>query len=69
MNPAIIPSLPPALQVSGLTAIGGMVLAGGGFTPQTPAQWLAALAMTASAVNIGGRKTWIYRQDVCNDRE
>lgn len=47
--------------VSGLTAIGGMVLAGGGLLPQTGAQWLAALAMTASAINIGGGFTITQR--------
>ncbi|EFN59205.1 hypothetical protein CHLNCDRAFT_138139 [Chlorella variabilis] len=40
--------------ISGLTAVGGMVLAGGGLVPNTPAQTLAAGAMLASAVNIGG---------------
>ena len=54
--PPYPPNPPPLPQVSGLTAIGGMVLAGGGFIPQTPAQWLAATAMSASAVNIGGEE-------------
>lgn len=40
--------------ISGLTAVGGMVLAGGGLLPHTTAQTLAAGAMLASAVNIGG---------------
>ncbi|GAX81839.1 hypothetical protein CEUSTIGMA_g9267.t1 [Chlamydomonas eustigma] len=47
--------------VSGLTAIGGMVLAGGGLVPETPSQWLAATAMTASAINIGGGFTITQR--------
>jgi NAD(P) transhydrogenase len=40
--------------VSGMTALGGMVLMGGGFTPQTPAQWLAVGAVGLSAINIAG---------------
>ena len=40
--------------ISGLTAVGGMVLAGGGLVPGNTAQTLAAGAMLASAVNIGG---------------
>jgi len=55
--------VPPALHsplmsvtnaISGLTAVGGMALAGGGLVPQTAPQWLAATAVAASAVNIGG---------------
>lgn len=42
-------ALPP-----GLTAVGGMVLAGGGWLPGNAAQALAALAVLVSAVNIGG---------------
>ena len=34
--------------------MGGMVLAGGGLVPGNTAQGLAAAAMVASAVNIGG---------------
>ena len=40
--------------ISGLTAVGGMVLAGGGLVPGNTAQTLAGAAMVASAVNIGG---------------
>ena len=40
--------------ISGLTAVGGMVLAGGGFVPGSVAQGLAGLAVLVSAVNIGG---------------
>jgi H+-translocating NAD(P) transhydrogenase len=47
--------------ISGLTAVGGMVLAGGGLVPQTPAQWLAATAVLCSAVNIGGGFTVTQR--------
>ncbi|KAG1662420.1 hypothetical protein FOA52_012353 [Chlamydomonas sp. UWO 241] len=47
--------------ISGLTAVGGMVLAGGGFVPHTPTQVLAATAMAASAVNIGGGFTITQR--------
>ena len=41
---------PPA----GLTAVGGMVLAGGGVLPASLAQALAGAAVLVSAVNIGG---------------
>ena len=47
--------------VSGLTAVGGMVLAGGGVVPHTPAQALAALAIGTSAINIGGGFTITQR--------
>ncbi|KAI3433374.1 hypothetical protein D9Q98_003191 [Chlorella vulgaris] len=47
--------------ISGLTAVGGMVLAGGGLLPHTTAQTLAAGAMLASAVNIGGGFTITQR--------
>lgn len=40
--------------ISGLTAVGGMVLAGGGILPSNTAQALAGTAVAASAVNIGG---------------
>ena len=40
--------------ISGLTAVGGMVLAGGGIIPGTTAQALAGAAVLTSAVNIGG---------------
>jgi NAD(P) transhydrogenase len=47
--------------ISGLTAVGGMVLAGGGVVPGNAAQGLAALAVVASAVNIGGGFTITQR--------
>lgn len=47
--------------ISGLTAVGGMVLAGGGLLPSTPAQILAGTAVAASAVNIGGGFTITQR--------
>jgi NAD(P) transhydrogenase len=47
--------------ISGLTAVGGMVLAGGGLVPHTAPQWLAAAAVAASAVNIGGGFTVTQR--------
>eukprot|EP00775_Hariotina_reticulata_P007046 gene7046-7260_t len=47
--------------ISGLTAVGGMVLAGGGVVPGNTAQGLAALAVVASAVNIGGGFTITQR--------
>lgn len=47
--------------ISGLTAVGGIVLAGGGLIPGNAAQGLAALAVLASAVNIGGGFTITQR--------
>lgn len=40
--------------ISGMTAVGGMVLLGGGLVPETPAQYLGAAALLVSAVNIVG---------------
>lgn len=40
--------------ISGMTAVGGMVLLGGGLLPETPGQILGALAVLVSAVNIVG---------------
>ncbi|CAN8063120.1 unnamed protein product [Agarophyton chilense] len=40
--------------ISGLTAVGGLMCMGGGFLPDTTAAALAASAVFASAVNIGG---------------
>ncbi len=40
--------------ISGLTAVGGLVLAGGGLVPTGAAHALAGAAVAASAVNIGG---------------
>lgn len=47
--------------VSGLTAVGGIVLAGGNVVPTNAPQGLAALAILASAVNIGGGFTITQR--------
>lgn len=47
--------------ISGLTAVGGMVLAGGGVIPSTAGQVLAGTAVAASAVNIGGGFTITQR--------
>ncbi|KAG2488659.1 hypothetical protein HYH03_012821 [Edaphochlamys debaryana] len=62
----VVPALHSPLMsvtnaVSGLTAVGGMVLAGGGLIPDTPARGLAALAVGASAINIGGGFTITQR--------
>lgn len=42
--------------VSGITAVGGMLLMGGGLVPHTPVQYLAAGAAFASCVNIAGKQ-------------
>ena len=47
--------------VSGMTAVGGMALCGGGYFPETPAQALAASAVLVSALNIGGGFTMTKR--------
>jgi hypothetical protein len=47
--------------VSGLTAVGGMLLLGGGVLPTTVAQSLATAAVLTSAVNIGGGFTITQR--------
>lgn len=62
----VVPALHSPLMsvtnaVSGLTAVGGMVLAGGGLLPSTTGQALAATAVVASAVNIGGGFTITQR--------
>lgn len=62
----VVPALHSPLMsvtnaVSGLTAVGGMVLAGGGLIPSTPGQALAATAVAASAINIGGGFTITQR--------
>ncbi len=51
----------PRLCPAGLTAVGGIVLAGGGYLPSTTAQGLAALAVLTSAINIGGGFTITQR--------
>jgi NAD(P) transhydrogenase len=40
--------------ISGITAVGGLLLLGGGFFPHSFAQLLAATAVFASAINITG---------------
>ncbi len=50
-----------SLALSGLTAVGGILLAGGGLIPGSVAQGLAALAVFASAINIGGGFTITQR--------
>lgn len=40
---------------AGLTAVGGLSLMGGGYTPTTTAQTLALLAAFISSVNIAGK--------------
>lgn len=40
--------------ISGITAVGGLLLMGGGMVPQTLPQALGAAALTLSAVNIAG---------------
>lgn len=40
--------------ISGMTAVGGMVLLGGGILPETPGQILGAAALLVSSVNIVG---------------
>lgn len=40
--------------ISGITAVGGLLLMGGGYTPTTVAQWLAATAAFISSINITG---------------
>ncbi len=40
--------------ISGITAVGGLLLMGGGLFPASAPQSMAALATLVSAVNIGG---------------
>jgi len=40
--------------VSGFTAVGGLAIMGGGLVPSTSAQWLGALSVLVSTVNITG---------------
>ena len=53
-EPAPDPSPKLQCNLAGLTAVGGMVLAGGGIIPGTTAEALAGAAVLTSAVNIGG---------------
>eukprot|EP00798_Chlamydomonas_sp_ICE-L_P032292 gene32292-16858_t len=47
--------------ISGLTAVGGLVMLGGGLLPSTTSQGLAALAVLVSSINIGGGFTITQR--------
>lgn len=47
--------------ISGLTAVGGMLLMGGGLMPDSVAHTLATAAVLTSAVNIGGGFTITQR--------
>lgn len=40
--------------ISGITAVGGLLILGGGYLPQTFAQVLASIAVLISSVNIAG---------------
>lgn len=40
--------------ISGMTIVGGMLQLGGGIVPHTIPQWLAAAAVSLSAVNLAG---------------
>lgn len=40
--------------ISGITAVGGMLLMGGGYYPTNTIETLAALAAFISSINIGG---------------
>jgi H+-translocating NAD(P) transhydrogenase len=40
--------------ISGMVAVGGMFVMGGGYMPQTTPQWLAALSVALANVNIFG---------------
>jgi len=40
--------------ISGLTVVGGVLMMGGGYLPETLPQWLAASAALISMVNVGG---------------
>ncbi|CAJ1438054.1 unnamed protein product [Effrenium voratum] len=40
--------------ISGLTVVGGILLMGGGYMPETLPQWLAAVAALVSMINVGG---------------
>lgn len=40
--------------ISGMVAVGGMFVMGGGYMPQTAPQWLAAISVVLANVNIFG---------------
>ncbi|XP_072935916.1 NAD(P) transhydrogenase, mitochondrial [Epargyreus clarus] len=55
----VVPALHSPLMsvtnaVSGITAVGGLLLMGGGYVPETPVQWLASTAALISFVNVFG---------------
>lgn len=55
----VVPALHSPLMsvtnaVSGITAVGGLLLMGGGYLPETPVQWLASTAALISFVNVFG---------------
>lgn len=55
----VVPALHSPLMsvtnaVSGITAVGGLLLMGGGYVPETPVQWLAGTAALISFVNVFG---------------
>ncbi|KAG7304471.1 hypothetical protein JYU34_011415 [Plutella xylostella] len=55
----VVPALHSPLMsvtnaVSGITAVGGLLLMGGGYVPETQVQWLAATAALISFVNVFG---------------
>jgi len=55
----VVPALHSPLMsvtnaVSGLTVVGGVLLMGGSYMPETLPQWLGAVAAFVSMVNIGG---------------
>ena len=49
--------------ISGLTAVGGLAMMGGGAVPQTGPQALGAIAAFVSAVNIGGGFVMTHRSE------
>jgi NAD(P) transhydrogenase len=55
----VVPALHSPLMsitnaISGLTAVGGILIMGGGYMPETLPQWLGAIAAFVSMINIGG---------------
>ena len=63
----MIPPAPPhRTPAVGLTAVGGMVLAGGGLLPGSVAQGLAGVAVAVSAINIGGGFTITQVRELIN---
>ncbi|CAE7502453.1 NNT [Symbiodinium natans] len=55
----VVPALHSPLMsvtnaISGLTVVGGILMMGGGYMPETLPQWLAAAAALISMVNVGG---------------